>query len=96
MSSEDITCEDITFFQVIHWLGEDGEFKLNNPEVVAQLWGARKNKPNMNYEKLSRLNPTQNITLNGIICQTQGIAVLLRRRHDLQGARQEVCLQVRL
>ena len=39
---------------MIHWLGEDGEFKLNNPEVVAQLWGARKNKPNMNYEKLSR------------------------------------------
>ena len=48
--------DDITplIFQVIHWLGEDGEFKLNNPEVVAQLWGARKNKPNMNYEKLSR------------------------------------------
>jgi len=40
--------------EVIHWLGEEGEFKLNNPEVVAQLWGARKNKPNMNYEKLSR------------------------------------------
>ena len=40
--------------EVIHWLGEDGEFKLNNPEIVAQLWGARKNKPNMNYEKLSR------------------------------------------
>ena len=40
--------------EVIHWLGEEGEFKLNNPEIVAQLWGARKNKPNMNYEKLSR------------------------------------------
>ena len=40
--------------EVIHWLGQDGEFKLNNPEIVAQLWGARKNKPNMNYEKLSR------------------------------------------
>ena len=40
--------------EVIHWLGEEGEFKLNNPETVAQLWGARKNKPNMNYEKLSR------------------------------------------
>ena len=55
-----MTREDITFliFQVIHWLGEDGEFKLNNPEVVAQLWGARKNKPNMNYEKLSRLTNT--------------------------------------
>jgi len=40
--------------EVIHWLGEEGEFKLNNPEIVAQLWGNRKNKPNMNYEKLSR------------------------------------------
>ncbi|XP_018330862.1 DNA-binding protein Ets97D [Agrilus planipennis] len=39
---------------VIHWIGEDGEFKLSNPEVVAQLWGERKNKPTMNYEKLSR------------------------------------------
>jgi len=40
--------------EVIHWVGEDGEFKLNNPEMVAQLWGQRKNKPTMNYEKLSR------------------------------------------
>ena len=39
---------------VIHWCGDDGEFKLRDPEVVAQLWGTRKNKPNMNYEKLSR------------------------------------------
>ena len=39
---------------VIHWIGDEGEFKLENPETVAQLWGTRKNKPNMNYEKLSR------------------------------------------
>ncbi|XP_011686183.1 PREDICTED: DNA-binding protein Ets97D isoform X2 [Wasmannia auropunctata] len=38
----------------IQWVGTDGEFKLNQPEAVAQLWGARKNKPSMNYEKLSR------------------------------------------
>ncbi|KAG1689532.1 DNA-binding protein Ets97D [Nymphon striatum] len=38
----------------ITWLGEEGEFKLHNPEVVAQMWGKRKNKPTMNYEKLSR------------------------------------------
>lgn len=45
-------------FVVIHYyltvLGKEGEFKLSNPEVVAQLWGDRKNKPKMNYEKLSR------------------------------------------
>ncbi|KAG7275908.1 hypothetical protein CRUP_011358 [Coryphaenoides rupestris] len=38
----------------ISWLGEEGEFKLNQPELVAQKWGLRKNKPTMNYEKLSR------------------------------------------
>jgi GA-binding protein transcription factor alpha len=40
--------------EVIHWQGDEGEFKLENPEMVAQLWGTRKNKPSMNYEKLSR------------------------------------------
>jgi GA-binding protein transcription factor alpha len=39
---------------VIQWVGNDGEFKLVDPEMVAQLWGVRKNKPTMNYEKLSR------------------------------------------
>lgn len=38
----------------IQWQGIEGEFKLVQPEAVAQLWGQRKNKPNMNYEKLSR------------------------------------------
>lgn len=45
----DVECRDF-----IQWVGTDGEFKLNNPEGVAQLWGLRKNKPTMNYEKLSR------------------------------------------
>ncbi|XP_067936939.1 GA-binding protein alpha chain-like [Watersipora subatra] len=40
--------------EVIHWLGDEGEFKLVNPEGVAGLWGDRKHKPTMNYEKLSR------------------------------------------
>ncbi|KAG5869240.1 hypothetical protein JTB14_000089 [Gonioctena quinquepunctata] len=39
---------------IIQWIGKDGEFRLNHPEVVAHLWGVRKNKPMMNYEKLSR------------------------------------------
>ncbi|KAI4472758.1 hypothetical protein M0802_016518 [Mischocyttarus mexicanus] len=38
----------------IQWVGTEGEFKLIQPENVARLWGARKNKPSMNYEKLSR------------------------------------------
>lgn len=40
---------------VIQWTNDmDGEFKLLDAEKVAQLWGVRKNKPNMNYDKLSR------------------------------------------
>ncbi|XP_066924140.1 GA-binding protein alpha chain-like [Clytia hemisphaerica] len=39
---------------IIMWVGEEGAFKLVDPERVAQLWGERKNKPSMNYEKLSR------------------------------------------
>ncbi|TGZ46377.1 DNA-binding protein Ets97D homolog [Temnothorax longispinosus] len=45
---------DKEYRSAIQWVGTEGEFKLNQPEAVAQLWGARKNKPSMNYEKLSR------------------------------------------
>uniref|UniRef100_A0A0A9Z3N8 GA-binding protein alpha chain n=1 Tax=Lygus hesperus TaxID=30085 RepID=A0A0A9Z3N8_LYGHE len=38
----------------IQWLEREGEFKLLDPEMVARLWGLKKKKPNMNYEKLSR------------------------------------------
>ncbi|XP_028177326.1 DNA-binding protein Ets97D-like isoform X1 [Ostrinia furnacalis] len=41
-------------YDVIRWHGTEGEFKLLEPERVARLWGARKHKPAMNYEKLSR------------------------------------------
>ncbi|XP_077013683.1 ETS domain-containing protein Elk-4 isoform X2 [Tamandua tetradactyla] len=39
---------------MICWTSGDGEFKLLQAEEVARLWGIRKNKPNMNYDKLSR------------------------------------------
>ncbi|XP_055678928.1 DNA-binding protein Ets97D [Lutzomyia longipalpis] len=45
---------DIEHRRIIQWVGGNGEFKLADPERVAQLWGERKNKPTMNYEKLSR------------------------------------------
>ena len=38
---------------IITWTNNDGEFKLVNAEEVARLWGLRKNKHNMNYDKLS-------------------------------------------
>ncbi|CAH2235449.1 DNA-binding protein Ets97D-like isoform X2 [Pararge aegeria] len=42
------------YYDVIRWHGTEGEFKLLEPEKVARLWGKRKLKPAMNYEKLSR------------------------------------------
>ncbi|KAF8376541.1 lin-1 [Pristionchus pacificus] len=39
---------------LIQWTTRDGEFKLHDAEAVARLWGVRKAKPNMNYDKLSR------------------------------------------
>ncbi|GAU98313.1 hypothetical protein RvY_09476-2 [Ramazzottius varieornatus] len=38
----------------ITWTGDGWEFKLLDPDEVARRWGIRKNKPKMNYEKLSR------------------------------------------
>lgn len=42
-------CNDI-----IRWQGEYGEFCIKDPDEVAKLWGMRKCKPHMNYDKLSR------------------------------------------
>lgn len=40
---------------IISWTSRDGgEFKLVDAEEVARLWGLRKNKTNMTYDKLSR------------------------------------------
>uniref|UniRef100_A0A673Z5S3 ETS proto-onco 2, transcription factor n=1 Tax=Salmo trutta TaxID=8032 RepID=A0A673Z5S3_SALTR len=39
---------------IISWTGDGWEFKLTDPDEVARRWGRRKNKPKMNYEKLSR------------------------------------------
>ncbi|NXI37068.1 ETV3L protein, partial [Galbula dea] len=43
------------FRHLIAWQqGEYGEFVIKEPEEVARLWGRRKCKPQMNYDKLSR------------------------------------------
>ncbi|XP_078381209.1 uncharacterized protein LOC144663986 isoform X2 [Oculina patagonica] len=40
---------------LIKWTQEeDYEFKILQPTTVAKMWGKKKNKPTMNYEKLSR------------------------------------------
>ncbi|XP_015434908.1 PREDICTED: uncharacterized protein LOC107190597 [Dufourea novaeangliae] len=38
----------------IAWTGRGMEFKLIEPEEVARRWGLQKNRPAMNYDKLSR------------------------------------------
>ncbi|KAK0163300.1 hypothetical protein PV327_006997 [Microctonus hyperodae] len=38
----------------ITWTGRGMEFKLIEPEEVARRWGLQKNRPAMNYDKLSR------------------------------------------
>lgn len=45
---------DKRYQKFIHWTGDGWEFKLNNPEEVARLWGVhKKKKVKMTYEKLS-------------------------------------------
>ena len=39
---------------IIAWQGKYGEFVIKDPDEVAKLWGMRKCKPHMNYDKLSR------------------------------------------
>lgn len=46
--------QDEQYCNIITWVGSDWEFKLLDPETVSMLWGIRKRKPSMNYDKLSR------------------------------------------
>uniref|UniRef100_A0A8C4QLE6 GA binding protein transcription factor subunit alpha n=1 Tax=Eptatretus burgeri TaxID=7764 RepID=A0A8C4QLE6_EPTBU len=66
----------------IAWVGERGEFRLNQPELVAQRWGQRKNKPTMNYEKLSRA--LRYYYDGDMICKVQGKRFVYRFVCDLK------------
>uniref|UniRef100_F6ZPQ2 ETS variant transcription factor 4 n=1 Tax=Ornithorhynchus anatinus TaxID=9258 RepID=F6ZPQ2_ORNAN len=46
--------DDPAHGRLIAWTGRGMEFKLIEPEEVARLWGVQKNRPAMNYDKLSR------------------------------------------
>ncbi|XP_065207301.1 DNA-binding protein Ets97D [Planococcus citri] len=39
---------------VIRWVNDEGEFHIVRPDSVARLWGEKKQKANMTYEKLTR------------------------------------------
>ncbi|XP_029975582.1 SAM pointed domain-containing Ets transcription factor [Salarias fasciatus] len=44
-----------SYSRCIRWLNKDkGIFKIEDSAHVARLWGIRKNRPAMNYDKLSR------------------------------------------
>lgn len=45
---------DKAHVNIIQWTNDDGEFHMLRPDVIAQLWGEKKQKSNMTYEKLSR------------------------------------------
>ena len=54
---------------IISWTNNEGEFKLLNAEEVARLWGLRKNKHNMNYDKLSRA--LRSVEIFSPLCRTE-------------------------
>ena len=38
----------------IRWENTSGQFRMLDPDEVARRWGKRKNKANMNYDKMGR------------------------------------------
>lgn len=67
----------------ICWTGDGWEFKMCDPDEVARRWGLRKNKPKMNYEKLSR--GLRYYYDKNIILKTAGKRYVYRFVCDLQG-----------
>jgi c-ets proto-oncogene protein len=74
----DKTCQSF-----IAWTGDGWEFKMMDPDEVARRWGIRKNKPKMNYEKLSR--GLRYYYDKNIILKTAGKRYVYRFVCDLQG-----------
>ncbi|XP_061827756.1 SAM pointed domain-containing Ets transcription factor-like isoform X1 [Nerophis lumbriciformis] len=51
----DLLLKPHNYSRCIRWLNkEKGIFKIEDSAYVARLWGIRKNRPAMNYDKLSR------------------------------------------
>jgi c-ets proto-oncogene protein len=74
----DKTCQSF-----IAWTGDGWEFKMIDPDEVARRWGIRKNKPKMNYEKLSR--GLRYYYDKNIILKTAGKRYVYRFMCDLHG-----------
>ena len=67
---------------MIHWTGNGYEFRILQPEEIAKLWGARKNKPRMNYDKLSR--GLRYYYSKGIMDKVQGKKLTFKYTCDVQ------------
>ncbi|XP_041799013.1 ETS1-related protein isoform X1 [Chelmon rostratus] len=67
----------------ISWTGDGWEFKMSDPTEVAKRWGRCKNKPKMNYEKLSR--GLRYYYHKNIIHKTAGKRYVYRFVCDIQG-----------
>ncbi|XP_072901197.1 uncharacterized protein [Hemitrygon akajei] len=67
----------------ISWTGTAGSSNSPDPDEVAKRWGNRKNKPKMNYEKLSR--GLRYYYHRDIIQKTSGKRYVYRFACDVQG-----------
>ncbi|CAK6958906.1 ETS1-related protein [Scomber scombrus] len=74
---------DTTCRTFICWTGDGWEFKMSDPTEVAKRWGQCKNKPKMNYEKLSR--GLRYYYHKNIIHKTAGKRYVYRFVCDMQG-----------
>ncbi|KAM4581203.1 ETS1-related protein isoform 2-T2 [Odontesthes bonariensis] len=74
---------DSTCNTFISWTGDGWEFKMSDPTEVAKRWGQCKNKPKMNYEKLSR--GLRYYYHKNIIHKTAGKRYVYRFVCDMQG-----------
>ncbi|XP_074540235.1 ETS1-related protein isoform X1 [Halichoeres trimaculatus] len=74
---------DSTCRTFISWTGDGWEFKMSDPTEVAKRWGQCKNKPKMNYEKLSR--GLRYYYHKNIIHKTAGKRYVYRFVCDMQG-----------
>ncbi|XP_019719439.1 ETS1-related protein isoform X3 [Hippocampus comes] len=74
---------DSTCRTFISWTGDGWEFKMSDPTEVAKRWGQCKNKPKMNYEKLSR--GLRYYYHKNIIHKTAGKRYVYRFVCDVQG-----------
>ncbi len=76
---------------MIQWTGNGYEFRIILPEEIAKLWGARKNKPRMNYDKLSR--GLRYYYSKGIMDKVPGKKLTFKYTCDVQQFIQKRCSQ---